>query len=130
VETSGVAGTHPALTEAMAFGNCVVVHNTPENLETIGNAGFAYDGRIGVESLRRVLQHPLSQPRLVDEYRERACQRAQTHYMWEAVTDAYERWFANSVEGPFPNDCSRAQSWRIGPACMHSLVNGVVLSTG
>lgn len=29
VETSGVGGTHPALVEAMAFGNCVITYNTP-----------------------------------------------------------------------------------------------------
>src|SRR5262249_49567779 len=47
VETSSVGGTHPALVEAMAFGNCVVVNGTPENLETIDGAGLAYDGKRG-----------------------------------------------------------------------------------
>jgi glycosyltransferase involved in cell wall biosynthesis len=102
VETSGVGGTHPALVEAMAFGNCVVVHNTPENLETIGDAGFAYDGRVGTDSLRQVLQRLLSEPEPVGEYRQRACQRAQTHYTWEAVTDAYERLFYQLCGKPLP----------------------------
>jgi len=93
VETSGVGGTHPALVEAMAFGNCVVVHDTLENLETIGDAGFAYEGRLGDVSLREVLKKLLSSPELVGEYRVRARLRAQTHYTWEAVTDAYERLF-------------------------------------
>lgn len=93
VETSGVGGTHPALTEAMAFGNCVVVNNTPENLETIGDAGFAYDGKVGAESLRNVLQHLLTNQDLVQEYRKRARQYAQAHYSWNEVTDAYERLF-------------------------------------
>ena len=93
VETSGVGGTHPALTEAMAFGNCVVAHNTPENLETIGDAGLAYDGKAGADSLRQVLQRLLSAPDLVADYRRRARQRAQTHYTWDAVTEAYERMF-------------------------------------
>lgn len=92
-ETSGVGGTHPALTEAMAFGNCVVAHDTPENMETIGDAGLAYDGKTGADSLRRVLQRLLSTPDLVTEYRQRARRRAQTHYTWDAVTDAYERLF-------------------------------------
>jgi glycosyltransferase involved in cell wall biosynthesis len=92
-ETSGVGGTHPALTEAMAFGNCVVVHNTSENLETIGDAGLSYDGKLGAVSLRRVLQRLLSEPDLVEEYRQRAYQRAQTHYTWDAVTNAYEQLF-------------------------------------
>jgi glycosyltransferase involved in cell wall biosynthesis len=90
VETSGVGGTHPALTEAMAFGNCVIAHDTPENLETIGDAGFAYDGKSGADSLRRVLQRLLSAPDLVQEYRQRARLRAQACYSWDAVTDAYE----------------------------------------
>jgi glycosyltransferase involved in cell wall biosynthesis len=102
VETSGVGGTHPALAEAMAFGNCVVVHDTAENLETIGDAGFSYDGKAGAESLRQVLQHLLSEPELVAEYRQLARQRAQTHYTWEAVTDAYERLFYQLCEKPFP----------------------------
>jgi glycosyltransferase involved in cell wall biosynthesis len=102
IETSGVGGTHPALIEAMAFGNCVVAHNTPENLETIGDAGFAYDGKVGTGSLRQVLQRLLSEPELVGEYRQRACQRAQTHYTWEAVTDAYERLFYQLCGKPLP----------------------------
>jgi glycosyltransferase involved in cell wall biosynthesis len=93
VETSGVGGTHPALTEAMAFGNCVVVHDTPENLETIGDAGFAYDGKTGAESLRSVLRQILSTPQLVNEYRQRAQHCARRHFNWETVTDDYERLF-------------------------------------
>ena len=92
-ETSGVGGTHPALIEAMSFGNCVVVHNTAENLETIGDAGFFYDGGAGGDSLRRVLQRLLSEPEAVAEYRQRAQQRAQSCYSWETVTDSYERLF-------------------------------------
>lgn len=93
VESSGVGGTHPALTEAMAFGNCVVVHNTPENLETIGEAGFSYDGEVGGESLRQVLQTLLDDPATVALYRELAETRARTSFSWEAVTDAYEALF-------------------------------------
>ena len=91
VETSGVGGTHPAVVEAMAFGNCIVAHNTPENLETVGEAGFAYDGKTGAEDLRQVLKRLLSQPELVEDYRGRVRRWARTHYTWEAVTDAYER---------------------------------------
>lgn len=91
VETSGVGGTHPALVEAMAFGNCVVVHNTPENLETIGEAGLTYDGKQGAENLRAVLDTLLKNPEQVENYRQAAQQRARTVYSWEKVTDAYER---------------------------------------
>jgi glycosyltransferase involved in cell wall biosynthesis len=92
-ETSGVGGTHPALVEAMAFGNCVITHNTPENLETIGDAGFAYDGKAGAADLRRVLGELLQDPQRVQAYSLKARQRAQSVYSWESVTDAYESLF-------------------------------------
>ncbi|HIE55437.1 MAG TPA: glycosyltransferase [Chromatiaceae bacterium] len=103
VETSGVGGTHPALVEAMAFGNCVVVYNTPENLKTIGEAGLAYDGRTGAASLRQILSDLLAHPDKVQTYKQLAQQRAQTHYSWEAVTDAYERLFYQVCQRPLPS---------------------------
>ena len=84
IETSAVGGTHPALIEAMAFGNCVVVNGTPENRETIGDAGFAYDGGQGAVGLRALLEHLLSAPGVVDEYRRKAQLRAQAEYSWSA----------------------------------------------
>lgn len=93
VESSGVGGTHPALVEAMALGNCVVVNGTPENRETIGDAGLAYDGRRGAEGLRQVLTHLLAAPGEVEACRARAAAHARTHYDWDRVTDQYERLF-------------------------------------
>lgn len=103
VETSGVGGTHPALVEAMAFGNCVITHDTPENLETIGDAGFKYDGEVGAVSLRQVLEQLLRQPDVVEDYRHRARHRAQTYYSWETVTDKYERLFYQLLQRPLPD---------------------------
>ena len=103
VETSGVGGTHPALLEAMAFGSCVVAHDTPENLETIGEAGLTYNGKTGGDSLRQVLQCLLSEPESALAYRQRARKRAQTHYSWEGVTDAYERLFYQLCDKPLPD---------------------------
>ncbi len=98
VETSGVGGTHPALVEAMAFGNCIVVHNTSENLETIGDSGFSYNGKIGAGDLRQVLKTLLSTPQMLEKYRKKATLRAQVCYTWEAVTDSYERLFNQLVK--------------------------------
>jgi glycosyltransferase involved in cell wall biosynthesis len=93
VEPSTVGGTHPALVEAMGFGNCVVAHDTPENRETIGEAGFGYNGHAPVESLRALLQQLVDAPALVVAARERARERARLHFSWEQVTDAYETLF-------------------------------------
>lgn len=111
VGTSGVGGTHPALIEAMAFGNCVITHDTAENLETIGDAGFAYNGKAGAADLERVLAHLLADPELVADYAARAKQRADTVYTWDSVTDAYERLFytlCNKVPPPRLNLVARA----------------------
>lgn len=98
VETSEVGGTHPALLEAMALGNCVVVNDTAENLETIGEAGFSYEGTRGSESLGDVLRELLERPRLVEEYRRRAKTRVEQHYSWEQVTDDYEGLFQRLLD--------------------------------
>jgi glycosyltransferase involved in cell wall biosynthesis len=103
VETSGVGGTHPALIEAMAFGNCVLVNDTPENLETIGDAGLAYDGKCGAASLRELLVRLLGDQNLVERYRLRARQRASDTFSWENVTDSYERLFYQLLHKPLPD---------------------------
>jgi glycosyltransferase involved in cell wall biosynthesis len=97
VETSGVGGTHPALVEAMAFGSCVIVNNTPENLETIKEAGFHYDGDVGSESLAILIRKLLSRPEVVQEYRQKARNRALKSYSWDSVTDSYEDLFIEVV---------------------------------
>ena len=93
VETSEVGGTHPALLEAMALGRCVVVNDTPENLETIADAGFSYEGSVGAPSLRAVLERLLKDPAIVEEFGGRARERVREHYSWESVTAAYEQLF-------------------------------------
>jgi glycosyltransferase involved in cell wall biosynthesis len=80
-----VGGTHPALVEAMGFGNCVLVNDTPSNLEVIAEAGFSYRGKDGADDLRQQLQSLLDTPDLVEQYREKAYQRASQHYCWDDV---------------------------------------------
>ena len=93
VETSEVGGTHPAILEAMAAECCVVVNDTPENLETIGDAGFSYPGALGADGLRSVLERLLKDPTGVTSQGRRGLERVRTHYSWDRVTDAYERLF-------------------------------------
>jgi glycosyltransferase involved in cell wall biosynthesis len=93
VETSEVGGTHPALLEAMAAGRCVIVNDTPENLETAGDAGFSYDGAMGAAGLRSVLEGLLKDPALAEAGGRRALDRVRRHYSWDDVADRYERLF-------------------------------------
>ena len=57
VHATEVGGTHPALLEAMGFGNCVLTLAAPENIEAIGDAGIAYADETDLtEKLQRVLR--------------------------------------------------------------------------
>jgi glycosyltransferase involved in cell wall biosynthesis len=89
VETSSASGTHPALLEAMGYGNCVIVNDTPENLETVGKAGLSYDGSHAAESLRPLLQQLIHHPEIVQEQRALAAAHARKHYSWDAITTQY-----------------------------------------
>ncbi|HUT15359.1 MAG TPA: glycosyltransferase, partial [Anaerolineae bacterium] len=93
VETSEVGGTHPALIEAMAFGNCVIVNDTPQNLEVIGDAGLSYRGSRGPVHLRDLLRRLLEDEATVREYRGRAQSRAAEHYSWDSAVTRYEGLF-------------------------------------
>jgi len=85
-----VGGTHPALVEAMGFGNCVLVNDTESNLEAIGDAGFKYRGEQGSQDLRRQLQMLLDSPTLVEDYRGKALNYALASYSWDTVVRQHE----------------------------------------
>jgi glycosyltransferase involved in cell wall biosynthesis len=94
-----VGGTHPALVEAMGYGNCVLVNDTPSNLEVIGDSGVAYRGADGEADLQRKLQQLLDAPELVDQFRIRARQRAQTYYRWEDVVQQHASLYQEMAGG-------------------------------
>lgn len=91
VHATEVGGTHPALLEAMGYGNCVLTLATPENMEVVGEAGVPY---IDEFDLAEKLQRVLRDGSLVQAFRNRAQQRIQSHYDWERVVDQYEQLFA------------------------------------
>jgi glycosyltransferase involved in cell wall biosynthesis len=91
VHATEVGGTHPALLEAMGYGNCVLTLATPENIEAVGDAGIPYENEFDLaEKLQRVLRDGS----LVQSYRNRAQVRVQRYYDWDRVVDQYERLFA------------------------------------
>lgn len=114
VHATEVGGTHPALLEAMGFGNCVLTLAAPENIEAIGDAGIAYtDERDLTDKLQRVLRDGS----LVHSYRNRAQARVLESYDWNYVVDQYERLFANMAGKPLPeskqtniNETARSES--------------------
>lgn len=92
IHATEVGGTHPALVEAMGYGNCAVVNDTPENREVAGETGL-YFAAADPESLARHLDRLRQNP---DEARARgaqAAERAARLYSWERVADQYAELF-------------------------------------
>lgn len=99
IHATEVGGTHPALLEAMGFGNCVLTLSAPENIEAVGDAGITYADE---NDLANKLQRVLRDGSLVHSYRNRAQARVQEMYDWNYVVDRYEDLFARMAGLPLP----------------------------
>jgi glycosyltransferase involved in cell wall biosynthesis len=88
VHATEVGGTHPALVEAMGYGNCVVVNDTPENREVVGEAGV-YFRAARPSSLAAALESLRREPAEVERRRALAAGRAAERFDWERVADGY-----------------------------------------
>ncbi len=94
VHATEVGGTHPALVEAMGYGNCVVVNDTPENREVAGHAGLyfrAADPETLTARLEQVRRRQV-RARLAGRV---AARRAARRYSWEHVADQYAELLGN-----------------------------------
>jgi glycosyltransferase involved in cell wall biosynthesis len=91
VQATEVGGTHPALVEAMGFGNAIVANDVPEHRETLADAGIYYrDAR----QLAAALDAALGDAEINASLRDRAHRRARDTYSWDAIAAEYENWFA------------------------------------
>jgi glycosyltransferase involved in cell wall biosynthesis len=106
IHATEVGGTHPALLEAMGYGNCVLTLAAPENIEAVGDAGISYSDEI---DLAEKLQKVLRDGSLVHAYRNRAQARVQTMYDWDYVVDRYEQLFAQMAGQSLANEDSVSQ---------------------
>jgi glycosyltransferase involved in cell wall biosynthesis len=101
IHATEVGGTHPALVEAMGYGNCVIVNDTPENREVAGEVGLYFRAADG-SSLSRRLEQVRRDPETARRRGEAARARAGERYSWGRVTDAYERLFESLAADRVP----------------------------
>ncbi|MCL4468073.1 MAG: glycosyltransferase [Deltaproteobacteria bacterium] len=97
VLASEVGGTHPVLIEALAAGNAVIINNIPSSLEVVGDAGIAYDGKKGADSLVDILTTLLANKELHESLRQKARDRIRASYLWGKVTDDFIGLFKSLV---------------------------------
>lgn len=96
VHATEVGGTHPALVEALGYGNCCLVHDAPENRETAGDAAIYFDVREPA-SLARAIRHLDDRPSTVEACRAAAARRAAERFDWARVADAYATLLARAA---------------------------------
>lgn len=94
IQATEVGGTHPALVEAMSFGNCILLNDVPENREVAADAAI-YFRAAEPATLTKLLDAVEDDESRVAHVAELAQERAQAHYTWDAVTDRYESLFAD-----------------------------------
>lgn len=98
VHATEVGGTHPALVEAMGFGNCVIVNDVPENREVCGDAALYFTAR-DPDSLATLLRQASCDPAMVTALGQKAAARAREMFSWEKITDQYEALFRTLLDG-------------------------------
>ncbi len=92
VHATEVGGTHPALVEAMGYGNCVVVNDTPENREVAADAALWFRADEPA-SLAAALEQVRRDPEAARRRGEAAAARAAERYTWDAVAARYAELF-------------------------------------
>ena len=90
IHATEVGGTHPALVEAMGYGNCLVVNDTPENREVAGDVAL-YFRAADPATLAALLDRLRADPQEIVRRGRAAAARAAERYNWETIADQYAR---------------------------------------
>ena len=98
VHATEVGGTHPALVEAMGYGNCVVVNDTPENREVAGPVGLYFEAA-RPETLAVLLTGLLADPSTAADLGRRSAARAAERYSWDSIAGQYDEVFRRLATG-------------------------------
>ncbi len=109
IHATEVGGTHPALVEAMGYGNCVLLHATPENREVAGGTARWFDAHRPL-TLTAEIEWALAHPEEVTALRAQAAERAERCFSWDAVADRYAHLLARLVGRQLSSETSAPAS--------------------
>jgi len=88
VQATEVGGTHPALVEAMGYGNCVLANDSPEHREVAAESARYF--RIETpDELAAALEWARQRPAEARALGEQAAARAAERFSWERIADRY-----------------------------------------
>lgn len=90
---AAIDATRPVLLDQMGFGNCIIVRDTPGNLEVIADTGVTFSDADPAHSLAAVLDRIAAHPEGAHNLGRRAQERVAQFYDWEVVATRYEEFF-------------------------------------
>jgi glycosyltransferase involved in cell wall biosynthesis len=97
IQATEVGGTHPALVEAMTYGNCIIANGTSENVEVLADTGEIYPPN-NFKILAEKIDVLVSDEPKRQAFGARAASRANKVYSWEVITDQYEELFSSLLK--------------------------------
>ncbi|MBD3288383.1 glycosyltransferase, partial [candidate division KSB1 bacterium] len=97
VQATEVGGTHPALLEAMGYGNCVLANDVPEHREVLRKSGIYFNTENEEQDLAEKMQYLVDHPDDVKEHQKMAVARIEEAYTWDRITDSYEQLFLRMI---------------------------------
>jgi glycosyltransferase involved in cell wall biosynthesis len=92
IQATEVGGTHPALLEAMGYGNCVLANDCPEHREVLEDKGLFFTLKDNTDLTEKMVWL-LQNPDAVAGFRQGARDRIAKHYSWDQIVTDYERLF-------------------------------------
>ena len=93
IHATEVGGTHPALVEAMGYGNPVIVNDTPENREVAGEHALYFRASSPPELARQLTKFLSLSAEQKQRLSEQSARRVSNLYHWDRVVEAYEEVF-------------------------------------
>lgn len=92
IQATEVGGTHPALVEAMAYGNAILANDVPEHREVLLDCGLYYQTQTeAAQAMRRLCDDPELREALATKARARGA----LEYSWDRITGLYEELFGS-----------------------------------
>lgn len=94
---SAIEGLSISLLEAMAFGNCVLTTNIPENLELVAKHGFSFQTG-NTNQLTQMMEYLINSPEVVEARGKSAKVYIEMHYTWDMTAERTEQFFKDLLE--------------------------------
>lgn len=99
VHGNEVGGTNPALLKALGYGNSVLALNVNFNAEVVKDGGVLYDKN--PEDLAVKMQQLVDDPEFCISLRAKAVDRIKQDYTWLKISDEYEVFFTDLINGKY-----------------------------